>query len=79
MDFNPAAQEPYENLKETQKFLDKYIAEKIKQEIISLGEGMKVYEEKDEVKLQKIPDIFIARNAGYNQAIEDYKAKILEK
>lgn len=29
MDFNPAAQEPYEALKETQKFLDRYIAEKI--------------------------------------------------
>ena len=29
MDFNPKAQEPYEGLKETQKFLDRYIAEKI--------------------------------------------------
>lgn len=29
MDFNPAAQEPYEALKETQKFLDRYIAGKI--------------------------------------------------
>ncbi len=29
LDFNPAAQEPYEDLKETQKFLDRYIAEKV--------------------------------------------------
>lgn len=29
MDFNPNAQEPYEALKETQKFLDRYIAEKV--------------------------------------------------
>ena len=29
MDFNPAAQEPYEALKDTQKFLDRYIADKI--------------------------------------------------
>lgn len=29
MDFNPLAQEPYESLKETQKFLDRYIAGKI--------------------------------------------------
>ena len=29
MDFNPKAQEPYEALKETQKFLDRYIAEKV--------------------------------------------------
>ena len=28
-DFNPSAQEPYESLKETQKFLDRYIASKI--------------------------------------------------
>ena len=33
MDFNPAAQEPYEMLKETQKFLDKYIADKINSKI----------------------------------------------
>ncbi len=30
MDFNPKAQEPYELLPEGSKFLDKYIAEKIK-------------------------------------------------
>lgn len=29
MDFNPKAQEPYEVLKETQKFLDRYIAKKV--------------------------------------------------
>jgi len=29
MDFNPAVQEPYEVLKETQKFINLYIAEKI--------------------------------------------------
>ncbi len=29
MDFNPAAQEPYDALKDTQKFLDQYIADKV--------------------------------------------------
>lgn len=44
MDFNPAAQEPYEALKETQKFLDRYIAEKILSEFSKL-----LQEERDRV------------------------------
>jgi hypothetical protein len=42
MDFNPAAQEPYEALKETQKFLDRYIAAKV---LVLLEEEKKIIQE----------------------------------
>ena len=38
--------------------------------LIEEVEGMKAKEECDEDKLQKIPDLFIAHNAGRNSALQ---------
>ena len=79
MDFNPAAQEPYENLKETQKYLDRYIAGKIlqsqTQDIKKKIEGMKrevitkskIFAGENGQIMSNIDE----ENVGYNKAISD--------
>ena len=74
-DFNPAAQEPYELLPEGSKFLDKYIAEKIRTDFIPKSEVDRVLE-----KMKKFMDPKSTSTSFvsyYNQALEDIRRELL--